>query len=148
MAFIESIKNKKTKSFIESNDFKNLDSVSKQDLIVIHQIIEGKKVNKIFKKLTYNSNISITNLGLNKDVIHEDVKELIQRFDINTSDIFLGGSNFKRIRSKNNNIKIYFKSYSKYDLYKIDDINLISSIENISTENSTINRGLSYFVFE
>ena len=148
LGFIESIKNKKTKSFIESNDFKNLDSVSKQDLIVIHQIIEGKKVNKIFKKLTYNSNISITNLGLNKDVIHEDVKELIQRFDINTSDIFLGGSNFKRIRSKNNNIKIYFKSYSKYDLYKIDDINLISSIENISTENSTINRGLSYFVFE
>ena len=148
LAFIESIKNKKTKSFIESNDFKNLDSVSKQDLIVIHQMIEGKKVKKILKKLTYNSKISMANLDLNNNVTQGDVKELVQRFEINTSDIFLGGSSFKRIRSKNNNVKIYFKGYSKYDLYKIDDINLISSIENISTENSTINRGISYFIFE
>lgn len=148
LAFIESIKNKKTKNFIESPDFKNLDNISRQDLIVIHQMIEGKKVNKIFKNLTYNSKISIANLGLNNDIIQGDIEELIERFDINTSDIFLGSNNFKRIRSKNNNVKIYFKSYSKYDLYKIDDIHLISSTQNLSTLNSTVNKGINYMIFE
>lgn len=129
----EIISNKKEALTIIENS--NLNNIIKNDLKVIHYLLNGQK-SKAKKLSAFASEISLNNLNIVSNNFSNNYKPLLDQLELDIEDFIFGFDNSKTIRTDNGETVIKKSQFGETEIYKIGKNHLIiTPKELINQEN-------------